>query len=139
MAPADFQRALRKGQREIFLNGFLQRTCSLTPFDVVRTQMTLVARLDRGRQEILLDRITGSVGKHELFTRTLWPLSPAVEERWINVYELMLGPHGYPPIEVFQVLDRYFILDGHHRASVARAMGNKTLEAYVIEWPVLPT
>ena len=139
MASADFQQALRKGQWEIFINGILQRLCTMTPFEVVRTRLNLIARLDRGRQEIRLDQIIGSVGKCQYFTRSLWPLSPALEDRWINIYELMLGPHGYPPIDVFQVKDRYFILDGHHRASVARALGNKTLEAYVIEWPVLPT
>ena len=139
MASADFQQALRKGQREFFLNGFLQRLCTMTPFEAVKTRLNLIARLDRGRQEIHLDQIIGSVGKHQSFTRSLWPLSPALEDRWINIYELMLGSRGYPPIDVFQVNNQYFILDGHHRASVARALGNKTLEAYVIEWPVLPT
>ena len=139
MASADFQQALRKGQWEIFLNGILQRSCTMTPFEAIRTRLNLIGRLDRGRQEIRLDRIIGSVGKGQYFTRSLWPLSAALEERWINIYELMLGPHGYPPIDVFQVHDQYFILDGHHRASVARALGNKTLEANVVEWPVLPT
>jgi hypothetical protein len=111
----------------------------MTPFEAIRMRLNLIARLNRGRQEIRLDRIVGSVGKCQYFTRSLWPLSATLEERWINIYELMLGPHGYPPIDVFQVHDQYFILDGHHRASVARALGNKTLEANVVEWPVLST
>jgi ParB-like chromosome segregation protein Spo0J len=46
---------------------------------------------------------------------------------------------GFPPIEVYKVGNDYFILDGHHRASVARYLGNRFIEAYVTEWPVLST
>jgi hypothetical protein len=38
---------------------------------------------------------------------------------------------GLPPIEVYQIGDAYFILDGHHRASVARETGNQYIQAYV--------
>ena len=38
---------------------------------------------------------------------------------------------GVPPIEVFQVGSVYFVSDGNHRVSVARASGFKEIEAYV--------
>ena len=134
-----FQQALQKGRREVFFYQILRRPCCLTPFETVKNKLNLVARLEKGRQEIRLDQIVGSVGKPEFFTRSLWPLYSGLENRWVSVYELMMGPHGYPPIEVYKVKDRYFILDGHHRASVARVLENKTIEACVIEWQVLPT
>lgn len=45
---------------------------------------------------------------------------------------------GLPPIEVYQVGDAYFVRDGNHRVSVARANGLHDIEAYVtrIETPV---
>ena len=38
---------------------------------------------------------------------------------------------GVPPIEVFQIGSVYFVSDGNHRVSVARASGFKEIEAYV--------
>jgi hypothetical protein len=135
----EFHQALQKGRREAFFSQILRRPCCLTPFEAVKNRLNLVARLEKGRQEIRLDQIAGSVGKPEFFTRSLWPLYSGLENRWVSVYELMMGPHGYSPIEVYKVKDRYFILDGHHRASVAHVLGCKTIEACVIEWQVLPT
>ena len=45
---------------------------------------------------------------------------------------------GLPPIEVYKVGDVYFVADGNHRVSVARANGFKDIEAYVTEIPVDP-
>jgi hypothetical protein len=39
-----------------------------------------------------------------------------------------------PPIEVYQVGDAYFVVDGNHRVSNARQEGMKTIEAYVCEF-----
>ena len=135
----EFHQALQKGRRQAFFYQILRRPCFLTPFEAVKTRQNLVVRLENGCQEIRLDQIIGSVGKPEFFTPSLWPLYSGLEKRWVSVYELIMGPQGYPPIEVYKVNHRYFILDGHHRASVARAMANRTIEAYVIEWLVLST
>jgi hypothetical protein len=35
-----------------------------------------------------------------------------------------------------QVGDIYFVKDGHHRISVARALGQKAIEARVVAWQV---
>jgi hypothetical protein len=39
-----------------------------------------------------------------------------------------------PPVELVQVKDAYFVRDGHHRISVARAMGQRDIEAEVMVW-----
>ena len=38
-----------------------------------------------------------------------------------------------PPIEVYRVGDMHFVIDGHHRVSIAIATGATTIEAYVTE------
>ncbi len=38
-----------------------------------------------------------------------------------------------PPIDVYQVGDLYFVKDGHHRVSIATAMGQRTIDAYVTQ------
>jgi hypothetical protein len=39
-----------------------------------------------------------------------------------------------PPVELIQVGSVYFVRDGHHRISVARAMGQQEIEAVVTVW-----
>jgi hypothetical protein len=41
-----------------------------------------------------------------------------------------------PPVELIQVGDLYFVRDGHHRISVAQAMGQESIEAEVTVWQV---
>ncbi|MGE5139336.1 MAG: universal stress protein, partial [Rudaea sp.] len=43
------------------------------------------------------------------------------------------GGTGLPPIDVYQVGDVYFVLDGNHRVSVARQQGITFIEANVIQ------
>ncbi|MGD8587007.1 MAG: universal stress protein [Chloroflexota bacterium] len=40
---------------------------------------------------------------------------------------------GLPPVELYQIGEAYFVADGHHRISVARAMGSTHIQAYVTE------
>jgi hypothetical protein len=39
-----------------------------------------------------------------------------------------------PPVALIQVGDVYFVRDGHHRISVARALGRNQIEAKVTAW-----
>jgi hypothetical protein len=38
-----------------------------------------------------------------------------------------------PPIDVYKLDDTYYVIDGHHRVSVARSLGRDTINARVIE------
>ena len=113
------------------------KNCSvdLIPFEEVRTRLHLNQKLYRGVQEIKLERIRGSVGRCRDFTSTFLPRSGHLCQRWQRVRTgIML--HGMPPIEVYQVGDDYFVVDGNHRVSIARQEGWKTIEAYVYEFIV---
>lgn len=136
IASGEFQRALQRGRLQAFFSRITGRSSHLLLFETCKKKYRLANRVDRGRQEIRLDQITGSVGKHELFSRSLLPLDGSLEDRWKNIYVLMQGPRGCPPIKVYKVGDGYFIVDGNHRASVARYLGNRVIDAYVIEWIV---
>jgi len=46
------------------------------------------------------------------------------------------GKAELPPIDVFKVGDVYFVRDGNHRVSVARARKQETIQARVVEIPV---
>jgi nucleotide-binding universal stress UspA family protein len=67
------------------------------------------------------------------YTRNLLPLKDSDERRWTGVREAVTGSKDLPPIKVYRIGDACFLIDGHHRASVARQHGWTHIEAEVVE------
>lgn len=82
-------------------------------------------------QDVPLDKIVGSVGRYQDFTQAFLPRNAALRNRWQRVDAAMSGLAGVPSVELYQVGDLYFVLDGNHRVSVARSRGDEFIEAYV--------
>lgn len=86
-----------------------------------------------GVRLIPLDQIVGSVDKVRDFDRRFRPTSDRSRQRWERVSRLTREGHALPPIQVYKLGNLYFVSDGHHRVSVARAMGQREIEADVTE------
>jgi nucleotide-binding universal stress UspA family protein len=71
------------------------------------------------------------VGRYSDFTRSFLPRHESNRARWSNIILQFSSPEGVPPIDVYRIGDTYFVRDGNHRVSVARALGNSHIEAYV--------
>ena len=87
-----------------------------------------------GVQDVPLDKIAGSVApesKTADFDPNFFPINPKLRDRWANVYAAMVI-EDVPPIDVYKVDDRYYVIDGHRRVSVARALDRPTIRARVI-------
>lgn len=90
-------------------------------------EMGLTSQLE----EVPLDKIVGSVGRYQDFNAAFLPRNEALQERWARVDAAREGLVGLPPVELLKVGNLYFVKDGNHRVSVARAHGEKTIEAFV--------
>jgi hypothetical protein len=88
---------------------------------------------DRGLQLIPLDRIVGSVDKVRDFDRRFRPTSDRSRQRWERLAEKSRLGEYLPPIDVYQLGNLYFVRDGHHRVSVARAQGATDIDAHVVQ------
>jgi hypothetical protein len=86
-----------------------------------------------GLRVIPLEAIVGSVDRTRDFDRQFRPTSTRVRERWQRLAVAQRRGEAMPPIEVYKVGELYFVRDGHHRVSVAHALGLRTIEAYVTE------
>ena len=53
--------------------------------------------------------------------------------RWERIANAARRGESLPPISVYRIGDVHFVRDGHHRVSVARALGRDTIDAYVVE------
>jgi len=132
----DFDIARRKAFIQRILALFTRQSLDLLPFEQVREQLYLHDRYFRGLQEVPLDQIIGSVGRYQDFTRTFLPRSDGLRERWASVEDRMIEG-GLPPVELYKVGEAYFVRDGNHRVSVARAQGGSDIESFVWEYPSL--
>ena len=136
-AQDDFQRARRRqvmSQLARRLGRDARDVDVILPFEEVVDALGRVEERYIGLQTIELDSILGTVDRvHGGFDRQFRPTSARVRARWERIANAARRGEPLPPISVYKVGDVYFVRDGHHRVSVARALGRDTIDAYVVE------
>jgi hypothetical protein len=106
----------------------------MLPFEEVVAALGRRSERDIGIQEIRLDTIVGTVARrHGEFDRNFRPTSPGVRSRWERIATARRRGQSMPPIDVYRIGELHFVQDGHHRVSVARALGDTHIEAHVKE------
>src|ERR687893_2240681 len=108
--------------------------CGLLCFDDVRKIRGAIGRIDRGTRTVLVSQIGGSVGRCSEFDRDFMPAKASVEERWKRVDRAFHRGEELPPVSLYKVGGFYFVLDGHHRVSVACYQGVEWIDAEVTEF-----
>ncbi len=78
-----------------------------------------------------LDAIVGTVDRLQGFDRHFRPTTPQVRARWERIAAAMRRGEPMPPVDLYRVGEVYFVKDGHHRVSVARALGRHDIDARV--------
>jgi hypothetical protein len=132
----DFLRARRR-QVLARLAGRLRREPDdvnlILPFDEVVAALGRKGERPLGLRTIRLDTVVGTVDSRRDFDRFFRPTSSRVRERWERLALAQRRGEPVPPIDVYRVGDLHFVVDGHHRVSIALATGAKAIDAYVTE------
>jgi hypothetical protein len=129
-ARADFQRARRA---EILARALrrlpLRRggPSALPALDGVRG----LSWAGRDLRVISLQAIVGAADATSDFDAGFRPATNRVADRWQRVALAHRRGHALPPITVIERPDGYYVIDGRHRVSVARALGQTDIEARV--------
>ncbi len=131
-AAEDFRRARRSAAIQQILSRLSGKSADALPYEELRQLVGVQARKLPELKDVPLDAIVGSVGRYSDFTRSFLPKKSVVEARWAGVRIATTGLVGLPPIELYQLGEAYFVLDGNHRVSVARQLGATSIEAHVI-------
>jgi hypothetical protein len=134
-AQYDFSRARRRRALSR-LSARLRRADDVNhilPFEEVVQALGRTGERRLGEQTIPLDSIVGTVDRSREFDRAFRPTSPRVRERWERINLAQRTGKALPPIDVYRIGDLHFVKDGHHRVSVARALGHSDINAYVTE------
>ncbi|MCI0713317.1 MAG: hypothetical protein L0154_24385 [Chloroflexi bacterium] len=132
-AQLDFENQIRGHYLRQFVKSALGQSNRLTSFERALEDVRVKQIIDRGVQTIAVDQIGGSYTDNRSFDADFRPAHKAVEYRWVRVRQAHYEDVLLPAIAVYQVGDTYFVEDGHHRVSVARAIGQTYIDAHVRE------
>jgi hypothetical protein len=83
------------------------------------------------RVSIALDAVVGTVEPSPHFDERFRPTSERARARWERVALAVRRGIALPPITVVRGSDGYYVEDGRHRVSVARAIGQREIDAWV--------
>lgn len=135
-AESDFLR-IRRQQVLSRLAAWLRRepddVSEILPFDEVVAALGRTGERRLGLQVIPINSIVGSVDRTKDFDRWFRPRSQRTRERWERLARAQRRGEPIPPIDVYRVGELHFVKDGHHRVSVAHAMGLREIDAYVTQ------
>ena len=85
-----------------------------------------------GVLSVPIDRIVGSESRTKDFDADFNPLKQHNRERWAGLLAALWSGIPLPPVELIQVGNEFFVRDGHHRISIAKATGQLEIEASIV-------
>ena len=135
-AQHDFQRARRRATIARLigrLRGEPDDVGVVLPYEEVIDALGFVSEHSVGLHVVPLDAIVGSVDRSRDYDRRFRPTSGRSRSRWEQIAAAARRGESFPPVDLLRVGELYFVRDGHHRVSVARALGRSDIDAYVTE------
>ncbi len=132
-AESDFQRVRWRAWFRDILARLAGRPNRLLSFDEVKQSLNLGGPVYRGTQPVPVAQIVGSVDRYRDFDREFLPAQRHTADKWKSIARAFYDDVDLPPVRLYKVGDAYFVLDGHHRVSVARDQGVEYIDAEVQE------
>src|SRR5690606_10942968 len=135
LARADFGRARFKS----FINQVFsviagnKHTTTLLSYDEIKEKLHIGGPIYKGVKTVRVDQIVGSLNRYHEFDSTFLPKEDQLASRWQKVDRAFYEDVHLPPVVLYKVGQVYFVVDGHHRVSVARGQGQEFIEAEVRE------
>jgi len=89
---------------------------------------------DRETRAVPVSQIVGSVGRYNDFDSKFRPKQHIPPDRLKSIMKAMRKGKSLPPVKLYQIKDEYYVLDGNHRISAAKAFGYSDINAHVVEF-----
>jgi hypothetical protein len=135
-AENDFSRQRRRAELARLAAWFTRQPADVTtvlPFDEVVAALGRTGETALGLVVVKVSTIVGSVDRTRDFDRMFRPTSARVRARWQRLAAAQRRGEAMPPIVLYRIGDMHFVVDGHHRVSIAIARHIETIDAYVTE------
>ena len=130
---ADFSRARFKSFINQVFSVLRGQRNTLLSYDDIKEKLRIGGPIYRGMKTVRVDQITGSLNRYHEFDRAFLPKEDQLASRWQKVDRAFYEDIHLPPVVLYKVGQVYFVVDGHHRVSVARGQGQEYIEAEVRE------
>ena len=135
-AQHDFLRARRRATTARLIAGLRREPDDvgvILPYEEVIRALGFVSERSLGAQVVALELIVGTIDRARDFDRRFRPTSGRSRSRWEQIAAAMRRGEEMPPVDLLKVGDFYFVRDGHHRVSVAGALGFADINALVTQ------
>jgi hypothetical protein len=129
----DFARVRTRAFLKDMLALFSRSRNTLLSYDQVKEKLHIGGLIYRGVRTVEVAKIVGSVNRYRDFDRAFLPAHNRLANRWQRVDRAFYEDIDLPPVVLYKVGEVYFVVDGHHRVSVAREQGQEFIEAEVRE------
>ena len=130
---ADYQRARAKAFFNRVWSILSGQPTNLLSYDDVKEKLRIGGPIYRGMKTVRVDQIAGSLNRYHEFDRAFLPTQDETAPRWQRVNRAFYEEISLPPVVLYKVGEVYFVVDGHHRVSVAREQGQEFIDAEVRE------
>ena len=127
----DFNKARNKAlfnDLQHFLN---PKETELLSFTDIKNWLKPKNEVYLGMQVVPVNLIAGSEGRYKDFDNHFFPRNMHLKNRWRRIDDAHLRDVILPPIQLYEIGGLYFVRDGNHRVSVARAQGVECIDAEV--------
>lgn len=144
----DFDRALRRAKWAKMASWVLGRPASRNRLAVLgevssapreggshrRLEYEPVRRHGHASEVIVpIGQVVGTVEPTRKFDRHFRPTCADARARFQRIAVEVRSGRGMDPVELYRCGGSYYVLDGHHRIAVARALGERSVSALVTE------
>ncbi|HRJ57528.1 MAG TPA: hypothetical protein PK152_06590 [Anaerolineales bacterium] len=130
---SDFSRARFKSFINQVFSVLSGQRNNLLSYDDVKEKLRIGGPIYRGVKTVRTNQIVGSLNRYHEFDRAFLPKEDQLANRWQKVDRAFYEDIHLPPVVLYKVGQVYFVVDGHHRVSVAREQGQDFIEAEVRE------
>ena len=103
----------------------------LPAFEDVRRAVAPTGECYVGARTVPVAQIIGSEGRSRDFNSGFCPRREFMRERWVKVDTAYYEEKALPAVKLLEIGGVYFVRDGNHRVSVARAHGVAFIDAEV--------
>lgn len=129
-----FRKAYAKGKKARLMAALRNEDNHLISIEEIAEGREIHSRCFQGLQTIPINLIQGSESRSDDFDRNFNPIKKHEMHRWMRIAELRMRGRALPAVDLIQIGEQYIVVDGHHRISVAKALGERYIEANVTRW-----
>ena len=131
-----YEEARSKGRMARLWSSLILRSNRLLDMNKILKGVKVLSRHYAGLQAVSIDDIQGSEGRSRDFDRNFYPVKTHNRARWLGIANARAQGKPLEAVDLIKIDDIYVVRDGHHRISVAKALGAESIDAHVTVWEV---